>query len=444
VSAVDWPAWEDPAFYLQDPGAIHASMAAQRRAAPVYWYEPPGFPTGFWVLSTWEHVRFAAAHPELFSNRNGFAIGDARDPAVVLDQLPMWAQEELGNPGLTAAQRRGLIARAKLSLGDPDLENLLVLDPPRHTEVRSILMKALRPSLVRSLKPVIAAIADELLDEIEPDTVVDFVTTVGRIPAALMTDLIGVPRDMRERFVEMGSAQVQALTVTPDKDQEEVARINRLLAELHGYCEELLETRRAGGGGEEDLVSVVVRSELDGAPVSGLTFVLFVKAFVAAGETTRDALSFLAQALAERPDQRRLVVERPELIPNAIEEALRYSPPNWLSCRTATQRVEIGGQVIEQDDYVVLAYASANRDEHVWERPDEFDITRSFDQDHLGFGYGPHACPGALLARVDSAVILERLLARFGDWELAGAAETWSTPHLQGMTSLPLRFQRRS
>jgi cytochrome P450 len=440
ASTVDWPAWEDPAFYLQDPEAIHASMAAQRRAAPVYWYEPAGFPTGFWVLSKWEDVRFVAAHHELFSNRYGFGIGDARDPATVIDQLPDWAQVQLREQQLTAAQTRGLIARAKLSLGDPGLENMQVLDPPRHTHVRNIFMKALRPSLVRSLKPEIHTLTDDFLDEIEPRVMVDFVTTVGQIPAALMTELIGVPREMREQFIEMGSAQVQVLTMTPDKDAAEVERIKGLLADMHVYCGELLDSRRATAAARDDLISAVLRSELDGAPVDGLTFVLFVKAFVAAGETTRDMLSFLARLLAEHPDQRRLLVEQPELIPGAIEEALRYSPPVWTSCRTATEPVRIGRHTIEKDDYVVLAYASASRDEDVWERADAFDVARPSDRDHFGFGYGAHSCPGALLARVDSAAILERLLKRFPNWELAGDSRTWSTPHLQGMVSLPLRF----
>ncbi len=443
ASTVSWPAWEDPGFYLQEPAVIYAAIAAQRRAAPVYWYEPPDFPTGFWVLSKWEHVRFAAGHAELFCNRYGFSIGDARDPAAVTDQLPEWARRELERPGLSAAQTRGLIARGKLSLGDPQLENMLILDPPRHTEVRNIFMKALRPSLVRSLRPAIGELTDAFLDEIEPGSVVDFVRTLGQIPAALMTELIGVPLEMRGRFIEMASAQVQALTVTPGKGTGEVARMNELLREMHAYCDVLLKSRRDSGGTGDDLVSAVVRSELDGAPVDGLTFVLFVKAFIAAGETTRDLLSFMAQALAEHPDQRRLLRARPELAANAIEETLRYSPPAWMTCRTATQRVEIGGQTIEEGDYVVLAFASANRDEDVFERPDEFDITRSFEHDHLGFGYGVHSCPGALLARIDSGAIWERLLARFGDWELAGAPQRWSNPHLQGMTSLPLRFGAR-
>ena len=89
---------------------------------------------------------------------------------------------------------------------------------------------------------------------------------------------------------------------------------------------------------------------------------------------------------------------------------------------------EIGGQAIHKDDYVVMAYASANRDEDVWDRPDEFDVTRSFDKDHQSFGYGEHSCPGALLARTDATMIFERLLARFPDWELAGTAPAMGEP----------------
>jgi cytochrome P450 len=108
--------------------------------------------------------------------------------------------------------------------------------------------------------------------------------------------------------------------------------------------------------------------------------------------------------------------------------------------RVALADFEIGGQQIKAGDYVVMAYASANRDEDVWERPDEFDVTRSFDKDHQSFGYGEHSCPGALLARIDSTIIFERLLARFPDWELAGEPQRWASPFLQGMGRLPLRF----
>jgi cytochrome P450 len=439
-TGVAWPAWEDAAFYLQEPETVYASIAAQRRAAPVHWYEPPGYPTGFWVLSTWEDQRFVGSHPDLFCSRNGFAIGDASDPATVRHQLPEWAKEALDRPDVTPAEARHLIALGKLSMGDPEFESLILSDPPRHGQIRSILMKALKPSLVRSLTPKIAGIADEFVARIEPGAETDFVTTVGQVPAALMTELIGVPRDMREEFIEMASAQMQAITIDPSRDQAEVDRIQRQVERFHGYCDELLAERRAAGGTGDDLASIIARSEFDGAPVAHGMAISFIHTFVNAGETTRALLSFVAMALAQHPDQRRVLAERPELVANAIQETLRFHPLNWTGCRTATQRVEIGGQTIEEGDYVVMAYASANRDEDVWDRPDEFDVTRSFDHDHQSFGYGEHSCPGALLARIDSTTIFERLLARFPDWELAGPPQRWATPFLQGMTSLPLRF----
>jgi cytochrome P450 len=135
-----------------------------------------------------------------------------------------------------------------------------------------------------------------------------------------------------------------------------------------------------------------------------------------------------------------MLLDRHELLPNALEETLRYYPINWTGCRTATEDTEIGGQAIARDDYVAMAYAAANRDPDIYERPDEYDITRAFDHDHLGFGHGEHSCPGALLARADAQAIWGRLLERFGDWELAGEPVTWSNPFLRGVASLPIRF----
>ena len=439
-TTVSWPAWEDAAFYNQEPDAIYASMAAQRHAAPVHWYHPAGYPTGFWVLSKYEHQRFVGSHPDLFSSQYGFAIGDASDPATVMHQLPDWARERIESGTLSPAEIRRTIAHGKLSMGDPDFESLMISDPPRHAQIRNILMKALRPSLVRAQKPRIAELTDEFLGRIEAGHEVDFVKTVGEVPAALMTELIGVPRDMRERFIEMASAQMLAITINPDMDPAEAERIRKAVGEFHGYCGQLLSERRAAGATGDDLVSCIARSEHDGRPVPLGMAISFIHTFVNAGETTRSLLSFIMQLLAQHPDQRQLLAERPELVTGAVEETLRYNPLNWSGCRTATQDIELGGQLIRKDDYVVMAYASANRDEDVWPAPDDYDITRSFDHDHQGFGYGEHSCPGALLARTDSVSILERVVARFPEWEPAGPAVRWANPFIQGMASLPLRF----
>jgi cytochrome P450 len=441
-TAVEWPAWEDAAFYNQEPEVIYASIAAQRRAAPVYWYEPPGYPTGFWVMSKYDHQRYIGSHPELFSSKSGFAIGDASDPSTVMHQLPEWAREKILHGHLSPAETRQTIAHGKLSMGDPEFESLMISDPPRHGLIRNIMMKSLRPSLVRAQKPRIAEITDEFLDRIEPGGDVDFVNTVGQIPAALMTELIGVPPEMRQRFIEMSSAQMLAITINPNMDPKEAVRIQGLVGEFHDYCEELLANRKASDSESDDLVSCIAGSEHDGGPVPLGMAISFIQTFVNAGETTRSLMSFIMLLLAQHGDQRRLLVERPELSANTVEESLRFNPLNWSGCRTATQDIEMGGQLIKKDDYLVMAYASANRDEDIWARPDEYEITRTFDPDHQGFGYGEHSCPGALLARTNSVIILDRLLARFPNWELAGPAVRWANPFIQGMASLPLKFSR--
>ena len=441
---VEWPAWEDAAFYNQDPEVMYASIAAQRREAPVHWYEPPNFVTGLWVLSKWEHQRYVGSNPELFSSRYGFAIGDASDPATVLHQLPDWAREQIESGTLTPAEIRGTIAHGKLSMGDPNFESLMISDPPRHGQIRNIMMKALRPSLVRSLKPRIAEVADELIDEAEEGKEIDFVTTIGRVPAQLMTELIGVPRDMREQFIEMSSAQMAAITIDPNRDEVEAKRIHGLVEQFHEYCSELLAERKQNATDDDDLVSVIARSTYDGGPVPHGMAISFIHTFVNTGETTRALLGFVAKALADHPDQRRLLVEDPGLIDNAVEETLRYYPLNWSGCRTVTQDLELGGTELRQGDFVMMAYASANRDEDIWDRPDEFDVTRSFERDHQSFGYGEHSCPGALLARTDVRIVLERLLARFPEWEITGNATRWANPFLQGMGTLPLTFSRES
>ncbi len=255
-----------------------------------------------------------------------------------------------------------------------------------------------------------------------------------------MTEQVGVPQDMRDEFVAMASAHLAAVAVAPGKDPEEVKREEVMAQRFRDYIEDLLAERRASGATGDDLVSVIARSQLDGGPVPHPIAVAFVTHFINAGETTRALLSHMAWALAERPQQRHALVERPELVANAIEETMRYYPINWTQCRTATERTEVGGQVVEADDYLLLAYASANRDEDVYVDSEQYEITRNFEKDHLGWGYGQHSCPGALLARTNARAIWERLLSRFSDWELTGEPQAINSPFIRSVASLPLTF----
>jgi cytochrome P450 len=238
----------------------------------------------------------------------------------------------------------------------------------------------------------------------------------------------------------MAGAHISSLVINPDRDPEEVAREKELGKKFMAYIDNLLDERRHGANDGDDLISVISRAELDGKPLSRGVAVVFMTHFLSSGETTRTLLSHMSMELAERPDQRRLLVETPDLIGNAVDETLRYAPINWSGCRTALQDVEIGGQQIKEGDYVLMAYPSGNRDEDVWDRPNEYDVTRVFDKDHLGFGHGEHSCPGALLTRIFARQIYERVLARFPDWEFAGTPKRNPSPFVQSMASVPLRF----
>jgi cytochrome P450 len=444
-TTIAWPVWEDPAFYAQELDVIHASMAAQRLGAPVDWYEPGRF----WVLSKWADVRYVGSHPQLFSSRSGVFIGDAGDPKDAIAQLPQWALDELSQPGLTAAKKRGIVSRGKLArayrkLPNSDNLHMIILDPPRHQEVRRVLTQALSPKLVRSLGTLIAEATDELLDEITPGEVIDVVPVVGGIPAALIASLLGVPRDMHRQFGVWAEATMSLSALPTDAAPERVAALRSEVNRLMAYATELIEERKAAKARGDDLISAFLRSELDGAPLTPEMMITYMTAVISAGsDTTKNLLSFLVHALAERPDQRDLLTQRPELIPNAVEETLRYFPIIWAEGRTATQATVLRDKEIQEDDYVIQVYASANRDEEIFENPNDYDVTRAMPFRHVGFGWGEHVCPGSTLVRKDAPIVLQRILHRFASWEPAGTPERHTSLLFNGLRSLPITFVER-
>ena len=265
--------------------------------------------------------------------------------------------------------------------------------------------------------------------------------TIGRIPTTLMTELIGVPREMREEFIEMASEHLKAVAVTPDMDPEEVERLERLAKKFHGYIEELLAERRAAGATGDDLVSVIARSEIDGGPVPHSMALAFISFFINAGETTRALLSHMALCLAQHPEQRRLLVERPELVPNAIEETMRYYPIDWTHCRTAIERTEIAGQVDREgrlpDDRVTRARTATRTSTSA--RTSTTSPARSRATTSASATASTAARAGCSRddGRDDDLGADPRAIRRLG---VGREPETFSTPFIRGVISLPLRF----
>jgi cholest-4-en-3-one 26-monooxygenase len=184
----------------------------------------------------------------------------------------------------------------------------------------------------------------------------------------------------------------------------------------------------------------VVRAEIDGRHLSERELINYINLLLAAGnETTRSAIAHGLLAFAEHPDQWAALRSDPEgLLDTAVEEVIRWASPVNYMARTATRDVELHGRLISAGDKVVLLYSSANRDESVFENPDRFDVRRSPNH-HLGFGFGPHFCLGATLARIELRAIFEVLIPRVQAFELAGPVVRARSSFLNAIKELPLR-----
>jgi cytochrome P450 len=218
-------------------------------------------------------------------------------------------------------------------------------------------------------------------------------------------------------------------------------------ASMAEYGSRLIADKRRSPGA--DIISVVARAQIDddGAgprPLSDLELLMFFNLLVVAGsETTRNSIALGMVALVEHPDQLDALVRRPELMPAAVEEILRWTTATLYNRRTATRAASIGGRAIEEGDKVTLWWPSANRDAGVFDQPFRFDITRT-PNPHLTFGHRTHYCMGANLARLEIRVVLEELLGRLEAFELAGPVERVRTNKHAGVSRVPMTYRPRT
>jgi cytochrome P450 len=210
---------------------------------------------------------------------------------------------------------------------------------------------------------------------------------------------------------------------------------------LRYFSAVLAERRRAP---KDDLVSTLARAEIEGEQLSDPSILMFCITLLAAGnETTRNLISGGSLLLTRNPDQCERLLANPRLLPNAIEEMLRWWTPVQSFTRRATRDTELRGKRIREGEVVMLLYASANRDEEIWgDDADRFDVARDHKrQRHLAFGFGEHLCLGAPLARLEARVVFEELLARFPRFELAGEPHMLHSRLMHGVEQLPVAFR---
>ncbi|HYC92960.1 MAG TPA: cytochrome P450 [Thermoanaerobaculia bacterium] len=319
--------------------------------------------------------------------------------------------------------------------------NMLDVDEPDHRRLRTLVQKAFTPRVVEELRPRIQDIARELLDRIEQrgtgtaDLIVDY---AAPIPVTVIAEMLGVEHSDRRRFHRWSTDVVAADTSTWHKLRAIPSGIAFIL-----FLRKLIRKRRAALG--EDLLSRLIEAQDAGDRLSADELLAMCFLLLVAGhETTVNLIGNGVLALLEHPDQMARLREQPGLIPNAVEEMLRYgSPLQFATERYATADMEMAGVRIPRGSLVYVALAAANRDEEAFVDAERFDMTREPNR-HLAFGHGIHYCLGAPLARLEGQIAIHMLLERFGSIELKpDAVLQWRRGLvLTGVESLPVRFTR--
>jgi cytochrome P450 len=334
----------------------------------------------------------------------------------------------------TFCSSRGVLVNDPLRFAPADMSgSVLHTDPPEHAAWRKLVNREFTPRGVARFEDRIRALASEVLRAAPVAEEFDAVTELtAPFPVLVIAELLGIDDGDREDFRRWSDAMIEA----PDTDDPEVlARAGELWRFLDRHLHDRVEHPR------DDLTSMLVHAEFAGRPLTHAEARMFCLSLLVAGnETTRHLLSGALVALAEHPDQRAALVADPSLVPGAVEEALRWVTPIQAFGRTTVHATEIGGESVPAEAFVIMLYASANRDESAFgPTAGVFDVTRPVDPPHLSFGFGEHLCLGAALARMEARVFLTELLARTPHWDVTGDGEWTRSTLVRGLRSLPIR-----
>jgi cholest-4-en-3-one 26-monooxygenase len=380
----------DGAFWGRDP---QDELAWLRANAPV-WRDPSH---GVWGVATYDLVKQVSSQPKLFSNAGG--IRPDTDP------VPM----------------------------------MIDMDDPAHWQRRKLVNKGFTPARVRAQEASIRGTARALIDSVADRDQFDLIWDLAAwLPLIVIGDALGVEPPDREQLLHWSDDLLKALGTT---DQEALTQAMMASIGYREYAMRVIEARRKAP--TDDLMSILVHADVDGDQLDDEEIVIESLLILIGGdETTRHVISGgVYQLLTDRSRWESLLSDR-SLLGSAIEEMLRWVSPIKNMARTATEDVELAGQKITAGEKLLLLYPSANRDEAVFTDPFDFDIRRT-PNEHVAFGFGSHFCLGNSLARLELRVILEEILDRLPDLELAEPAEPLNRPanFVSGYESLAVRVR---
>jgi cytochrome P450 len=386
---------DDASFYLGDPYPL---LRRVRQEDPVHWYEP----AACWCITKHADVEHVLRSPQLFTSTRGVMLG---------------VEPENRPPGVPPA--------------------ILEMDPPDHNRHRKLVMQSFTPRAVAALEPRIRVIARESLAAVPTGEPVDFVEAVSiPLPMYVIAEMLGVPRADWAGFRRWSDATIRAAGGMRDADTDAA------MGEMFAYFAQQLAGRRSAP--REDLISTLAHAEVDGDRLTDPEILIFcVTLLVGGNETTRNLISGGALGLMQHPEQKRALLADPALLPNAVDEMLRWWTPVVSSTRHATRATTLRGRAIGEGDCMLLLYPAANRDEEVWgDDAERFDVRRDHARRrHIAFGFGEHLCLGAPLARLEGRVMFEELFARLPDFEPAGPAVRLRSRMINGIERMPVVFR---
>jgi cytochrome P450 len=376
----------DPAFWRGPPqDRLDAFRSLRRRDAPVY-FGAPG--SGFHALVKHRDVVEASRKPEVFLS----------GPGVTTPPPAKWARTVFG-------------------------DSMVNLDDPRHARLRGVVAKAFTPRVVARISDDVTRIARDIVDDVIAQRPADFVEAVAsRLPFEVICTMMGIPAGYRREVLDQINHTTEHTGVrrrlirVPGKNLRALARLHRVVGKV---------ARQRRRRPTDDLISALVTSEVDGARLNSRELGSFFSLLLVAGvETTRNAIAHGLHLLTTNPAQRELLMsDFDKYAGGFVDEVVRYSSPIIQFRRTLARDHAMGGATLRAGDDVVLFYASANRDETVFARPDEFEIDRR-PNPHVGFGGGgPHFCLGTALAKQEMTVLFRELLTRLPEIRSVGEPE---------------------
>lgn len=315
--------------------------------------------------------------------------------------------------------------------------SLITTDPPRHRQLRSLVTQAFTPKAVDALAPRISHLTEELLDRIASAGTADLIGALAYpLPVIVIAELMGIPPEDRDRFKQWSDVIVSQTRTGAEYEDHHATNL-----EMTGYFLDLIEQRRSLPG--NDLISNLLSAEIDGQRLSVAELLGFCSLLLVAGnETTTNLIGNAVLCFTEVPGTIERLLAKPSLLPQAIEEVLRYRSPVQSMYRVTAADTTLGDLRIPAGAPLVAWIGSANRDERHFERPDEFDIDRGPSR-HLAFGQGIHFCLGAPLARLEAKIALEAALSRLPGLTLAPGAhlERMDSTIVYGVKQLPVSWQ---